>query len=221
MFRIGALLGRPKRSTSTALRTTDGTPYSPIREDEIVGVLSAIRTALPQKRWCTLGVISTLPGEGTSSVATALANAAANNPRTKVLLCKVPKETWAPQQSSPAPFIFMETINTGRSDRLIKGRLNGLHAVSDDAGAQKSIMRSLTSQFDLVIVDLPPVSESTLAQSLTRGLDGVVLVVEAERTRAHALRAARRSIESSGGNIVGVVLNKRRLHIPQFIYRRL
>ena len=36
-------------------------------------------------------------------------------------------------------------------------------------------MRSLTSSFDLVVVDLPPASEGPLGPSLCKGLDGVVV----------------------------------------------
>ncbi len=222
MFGIGTLLKRPGATVGTALRRRDLPTYSPVREDEIVGLLSAVRAAQPNKRCCAIGVLSTLPGEGVSSVAQSLAAVAAKSPRVKVLLCKVPEDPY--NRGPSAPFIFMETVAGVPGDRLVVGNLGGYplaQAVSSHSGAEQSIMRSLTSQFDLVIVDLPPVSEGMLAPSLARGLDGVVLVVEAERTRAHALRAARKSIEACGGKIIGVVLNKRRYHIPEFIYRLL
>jgi Mrp family chromosome partitioning ATPase len=45
------------------------------------------------------------------------------------------------------------------------------------------------------------------------------MVVEAERTRSPIVDQARRSIESNGGRMLGVVLNKRRFHIPRFLYQ--
>jgi hypothetical protein len=46
-------------------------------------------------------------------------------------------------------------------------------------------------------------------------------VVEAERTRAPIVEQARRAVEANGGRLLGVVMNKRRYHIPRAIYRRL
>ena len=52
-------------------------------------------------------------------------------------------------------------------------------------------------------------------------VDGVILVVEAEKTRWQTVRKVKDSISRVGGNILGVVLNKRRYYIPQSIYKHL
>ena len=52
-------------------------------------------------------------------------------------------------------------------------------------------------------------------------VDGVILVVEAERTRWPVAASVKESIERGGGRLLGVVFNKRRHYIPAFIYRRL
>ena len=49
---------------------------------------------------------------------------------------------------------------------------------------------------------------------------GVVLVACAQQTAQESLAAATRSIQSGGGDVLGVVLNKRTFPIPRFIYRR-
>jgi Mrp family chromosome partitioning ATPase len=82
-------------------------------------------------------------------------------------------------------------------------------------------MESLKATFDLVILDLPPVGRNVPTLSISKAVDGLVLVVEAESTRVPAIRAARQTIEASGGRILGAVLNKRRLHIPQSVYGRI
>jgi Mrp family chromosome partitioning ATPase len=203
-----------------------------VRDDETVGLLSALRAALPQNRCCAVGIISTHHGEGVTTLAQSLAAVAARNPRTKVLLCKVSNQQG---EGGSSPFISMETVTALPSERITASNVGGFPLAQAVPGqARTSLMGSLTApsdlqsivtsvagSFDLVVIDLPPVSESALGPSLAKGLDGVVLVVEAERTRAHALRAARRSVEACGGSILGVVLNKRRYYIPDFIYRRL
>jgi Mrp family chromosome partitioning ATPase len=101
------------------------------------------------------------------------------------------------------------------------GEPGGIHAIAADAESVRSMLSSVSDNFELTILDLPPVSESIIGPAMAKALDGVVLVVEAERTRAAAVQATQRTIKMHGGNVLGVVLNKRRFHIPNFIYRRL
>lgn len=74
---------------------------------------------------------------------------------------------------------------------------------------------------DLIILDSPPVLTSPLAQALAPTVHGVVLLIEAERTRGHVAQAARDALAGAGANLLGVVLNKRRYHVPKAIYDRL
>jgi len=52
-------------------------------------------------------------------------------------------------------------------------------------------------------------------------VDGVVVVVEAEKTRWQVVENLKQKIENRGGNILGIVFNKRRFYIPDSIYRKL
>ncbi|MBC7954188.1 MAG: hypothetical protein H7Z12_20530 [Rhodospirillaceae bacterium] len=79
----------------------------------------------------------------------------------------------------------------------------------------------LAERADLIILDTPPVLSSPLAQALAPTVDGVILVVEAERTRTEVARAAQHALTMAGANILGVVLNKRRYHVPKRVYERL
>jgi len=85
----------------------------------------------------------------------------------------------------------------------------------------KSYIRLLKEKFDLVIVDSPPLSESSTAIATTSKVDGVVLVVAAETTRWPVAERTRDRIEKTGGTVLGVVLNKQKYYIPQFIYRHI
>ena len=46
-------------------------------------------------------------------------------------------------------------------------------------------------------------------------------MVDAESNRWQVVRQAKRRIERAGGGVIGVILNKTRRHMPEFIYRRL
>jgi uncharacterized protein involved in exopolysaccharide biosynthesis/Mrp family chromosome partitioning ATPase len=75
--------------------------------------------------------------------------------------------------------------------------------------------------FDLVLLDLPPLTEFSPALQLARHLNGVVQVVQAERTRVDVLQSAKHELERLGIQVFGAVLNRRKFHIPKFIYNQL
>lgn len=79
----------------------------------------------------------------------------------------------------------------------------------------------LRQEFQLVVVDTLAASESFDPVMLSNQMDAVILVVSAEATRAPVAQNLRDRIAEVGGPIVGVVLNRRRFHIPNFLYRRL
>ena len=79
----------------------------------------------------------------------------------------------------------------------------------------------LKNQWDWVLFDCPPVNSYSDSVAMVRMADGIVLVVQAEKTRWETVRSAQQRLENCGGRILGVVLNKRRFHIPDWIYERL
>ena len=87
--------------------------------------------------------------------------------------------------------------------------------------AVASMIESLRSRFDWVVVDASPITVYSDAAILAPLADGVVLVVEAERTRWEVVSQAKRTLEESGGRILGAVLNRQRYHIPPALYGRL
>ncbi|HEY6881027.1 MAG TPA: hypothetical protein VI299_23540 [Polyangiales bacterium] len=243
MFGLGSWLRR--RGPVITLTQHKFGNASPVPDEEMIGLLSAVKAALPQKRSCAVGIISTLPGEGTTTIAQSLASVAARNPRTKVITCRVTHESQDGEQPG-TPFIYLEPVlhpsqEYARSSQHAQlpahargdaGQYPLVHSGGRGQGGPMMgqltaasdltyIVKSLTGSFDLVVVDLPPVSVGPLGPSLAKGLDGVVVVVEAERTRVPAVRATRKSIEMYGGTILGFVLNKRQFHIPHALYKRL
>jgi Mrp family chromosome partitioning ATPase len=75
--------------------------------------------------------------------------------------------------------------------------------------------------FDHVIIDSAPLEVSSDGLAMVRKADGVILVIEAEKTRWPVVQNLRDSVIEYGGNILGAVFNKRRYHVPGWIYKRL
>jgi Mrp family chromosome partitioning ATPase len=79
----------------------------------------------------------------------------------------------------------------------------------------------LKERFDLIIVDSPPVMLFPDGPAIVSRVDGVVLIVEAEKTRWQVALSVKEKIIKSGGNLLGIVFNKRKYYIPDFIYKHL
>ncbi|HEY8204448.1 MAG TPA: hypothetical protein VIF81_06960 [Pyrinomonadaceae bacterium] len=80
---------------------------------------------------------------------------------------------------------------------------------------------ALRVSFDNILIDCGPLHESADAAVLASSVDGVVIVVEAGRSRRDQIVNAQRTIEQAGGKFLGFVLNKRRYPVPEWLYRRL
>ena len=83
------------------------------------------------------------------------------------------------------------------------------------------LLNSLRDEFRYVVIDSPAVAEASSTVQLASLCDGVVLVAEAERVRWEVAERAKERLLESNANILGVVLNKRRFHIPEWLYRTL
>jgi capsular exopolysaccharide synthesis family protein len=207
-------------------------PLSPAYE-RVIQRLVAFRGG---RRHCCLLVASAVPGEGASTVARNLAVALGESHRGRVVLVDA-------NLRSP---IQHEACQTGTTDGLATV-LSGVVALTAalreapeygiavlPAGrpsdipphllttkALQSVISSLQSQFDWVILDGPPVTTYPDASTLAAVADGTILVLRAERTRSEVAEKAMKVLSDAGAAVLGGVLNGRRYHIPEFIYKRL
>jgi capsular exopolysaccharide synthesis family protein len=69
------------------------------------------------------------------------------------------------------------------------------------------ILDTLVQEFDLIVIDSPPVNLVADAALLASGADAVLLVVRAGRSHAADLRYAMDQLEATGAPVLGAVLN--------------
>ncbi|MDR3579661.1 MAG: CpsD/CapB family tyrosine-protein kinase [Oryzomonas sp.] len=91
----------------------------------------------------------------------------------------------------------------------------------NDHPAATGFLEGLKNKYDFILIDSSPAITSPDSIAISRFTDGVVLIVEAERTRKQVVENVKNKIVRNGGNILGVVLNKRKYYIPEFMYQRL
>ena len=86
---------------------------------------------------------------------------------------------------------------------------------------RRECIELLRNEFDYALIDCPSLKESGDLLSVAPFVDGVILVVEANKTRREQIRYAEHVIETAQGKLAGHVLNKRTYTIPGWLYRRL
>jgi polysaccharide biosynthesis transport protein len=70
------------------------------------------------------------------------------------------------------------------------------------------VLNQVSRNFDLVIVDAPPMLGLSETQELATMVDGVLLVAKAESTSAKALLEALEALARGRANVLGVVMNQ-------------
>lgn len=74
------------------------------------------------------------------------------------------------------------------------------------------------NMFDIILIDTPPVLAVTDAQILANKCDGIVLVVQSEKTEKDKIVKAKQILDKASGKILGVVLNDKREEKEQYGY---
>jgi len=185
----------------------------------------SLRTALllsgPQSNLKTIMVTSPLPGEGKSTTISNLAisftqmgkkvliiDADLRKPKqhqifkmknheglTSYLAMDLPLEKLI--KSAIAPSLYL--INSGPIPP------NPAELLGSDKMAR--LLSSLKNQFDFILIDTPPILTVTDAQIVGKLVDGLVLVVRAEKTPRNALVQTRELIDLFKLRTFGVVIN--------------
>ncbi|HBN85059.1 MAG TPA: capsular biosynthesis protein, partial [Clostridiales bacterium] len=72
----------------------------------------------------------------------------------------------------------------------------------------KNFLDLLKEEFDIIVIDTPPVAQLTDAAIVSKITDGVLLVIASGKTNAQAAISAKQSLLNADANILGVVLTK-------------
>jgi protein-tyrosine kinase len=83
------------------------------------------------------------------------------------------------------------------------------------------VWKKLKERFDLILIDASSDANTFESIACSRNVDGVVLVLEAGKTTRKAAQSVKKKILANGGQILGVVLNRRRYYIPEFLYKKM
>ena len=184
----------------------------------------------------TILFAGTSHGDGTSTTAINFATTMARDCQLKVLLVDFNFRTPSLHEvfKIDYPFGLTEVLKDGTEmlSKIMRVGPGNLHVLP--CGENRSMPASLfessrfdtflknaREQFEYVIMDAPPVPSFSESRIICAKVDGVVLVVGSGKTRRQVALRAKKEIEDAGGKVLGLVLNRRKHHIPEWIYKRL
>ncbi|MCK5322411.1 MAG: hypothetical protein KAJ47_04050, partial [Candidatus Aenigmarchaeota archaeon] len=81
------------------------------------------------------------------------------------------------------------------------------------------LIEAVQDEFDLIVIDCPPVIEFPDAPILCSYADAVFYIIEAEKTRIETVKYAHSLLLKEGINSQGVILNKKKKYIPAMLYK--
>ncbi|NCO59733.1 MAG: hypothetical protein COZ70_02405 [Deltaproteobacteria bacterium CG_4_8_14_3_um_filter_51_11] len=207
-----------------------------VTDAEMVTLSHAIESLLPNKERKVIQFVGSKPREGVSTVSRGFATFSSVSMNKRVLLIDSDRKTTTQNHffGVKNSIGWQEGVNIGADIQDVMMQIGGsslfLWPSSNSSRistgifnpqAITALIETLRGQFDLVVVDSSPLAQSPDALALAPHVDGVLLVVEAENTRWRVVESTKDRLKACGANVLGVVFNKRRLHIPTFIYKRL
>jgi capsular exopolysaccharide synthesis family protein len=177
----------------------------------------------------TILIAASRHGEGATTVAIGLASALGKERESRVLLLEANVRTPCFGAILPLPTESgLAEFASGRmAPEALASRLDGFNFSVIAAGMTRgqpvdfevvgTLLARLRSQFDFIVIDAPPVNSYADTSVLATKVDGVILVVEADRTPVVDAETAKRQLDKIGARILGVVLNRRRSYLPAFL----
>jgi len=103
-------------------------------------------------------------------------------------------------------------------DLIAGGAASGPVSSPFDLKRFSDFLEDIRQHYDFAIIDCPPVLEASDAQVICEKVDGVVIIVEANRLRYEVLQACLDEL-SPQSRLAGCIFNKRQFFIPNFLYR--
>jgi len=175
------------------------------------------------------------PGEGKTTVCGSYAATLAQSFGKSVLILDADRDhvlsrQWGSQKdatvsalekSSEAVAVLQAGKRVGARGSISVMPVGSGNADSPDLAIIAANKDKLAETFNYILIDAPSVADVSWSASIGSLADGVILVVEAERTRWPVALNAKQEFEGSGARVIGVFLNRRRFYIPPRIYRHI
>ncbi|OSM07105.1 putative capsular polysaccharide biosynthesis protein [Magnetofaba australis IT-1] len=199
----------------------------------LAGVKASLRSVSREEETRSVLVASSVSKEGASTTAVSMAYALAALGRSRVLL--VDGNYDAPQLHQ----LFNLPIGPGFSDVVTRdvdpqsvihaSEFKGLDVMTSGSAPDRSldvfesdqfdpVIDALEQSYDYLIMDCAPFLKASDTLLAAQSFDGVILTIRCESTKREVVNLVQSKIAKVGGDVLGVVLNRRRFYLPRFLY---
>lgn len=188
----------------------------------------AVKTLRTNLQFCGSGIkvimmTSSLPDEGKSDIAFALAQSLAQiGKRTLLIDADIRKSILVSRYQLEHEVYGLSQYLSGQKnmDEIIYGTgVEHLHLIFSgpyspnpaellEEGLFSSMVKQLRDQYDYVIIDTPPMGNLIDGAIVATQCDGAVMVVESGAVSYRLVQRVKNQLEKSGCRILGAVLNK-------------
>jgi Mrp family chromosome partitioning ATPase len=219
--------GNGQLAVSTTLEITPPTVNDALRShydalrDRLVNYFEAINLTRKPK---LVAVTSASKGAGVSTISAGLAASLSETGDGRVLLVDMNIENGAAQQfvhGQPSCQLDDALASEKRDHALVQ---ENLYVVSEASNVdrlprilpkrfQNLVPKLRASDYDYIIFDMPPVTQTSVTTRLSGFMDTVMLVVESEKTDRDVVQQAHQLLAQSKANVTAV-LNKTKKYIP-------
>jgi Mrp family chromosome partitioning ATPase len=206
-------------------------------EEEMIALyqsINSLRSGTQKNK--VIQFMSTEEEEGTSTIVGELAKVAALKYSKSVLLldADLRKLDQQPFFNIKLEHSLEETIREGEPvdkalyqiansslflSRLFKGS-GSIREFLDPSGID-DLLEKLRIRFDFIFIDSAPETVFSIGLATSTSVNGVVLVLDAEKACLDTAKNITDKITKNGGKILGVVVNKQRNYIPEFLSKRI
>jgi len=214
----------------------DGFPEGFLRE--LGNLKNSLESALGKTDKRTVLFASSVRGEGTTTIVSSLAKLLSLQAGANASVLLLEMNAHRPSlyrklglRSAAGATHFMEGGKTLDAvvQRSPQGSFDVIHVgESDPVKVQlyldrtfPLLLQSALQRYHTVLIDAPPIVGSPETPPMTGFADGVVLVVHCGKTKREIVQRSMNMIGQFDARVLGVVLNRKKYYIPDFIYRRL
>jgi len=211
-------------------------PASPVSEQYKIFRTNLLSLSSASKPIKTIGVTSAIHNEGKTITALNLAVTLAHDLNKKSILF-VDADL---RKSRTQKILGIDKIDSGLSEYLqdsltldsilIKTGIQNLTLLPAGKSPKnpaellssyrmKELLKTLTSHFDYIILDTPPVIPVTDPSVIGSQLDGMIVVIQAGRTQRNVVKHAKNLLTQARVNLLGYVMTNVEFHLPQYLYR--
>lgn len=216
----------PRRGSGVGLGITASKPL----EDKLLSLYQRIESMLNRQRGAIVEVVGAQPGDEAARIARQFAKLAAARMGRRVLMAGAVSQALMTESTGD----WESMVDSGAFQEDAFRSVSGSNLYVTQLAASSSglasilvspnlavILDEVRARFDLTIVAAPALGASPEGYQLASVVDGVVVVVEAGKTRWQAVKRDILRMQAQGATVLGTILNRRRYYIPSVVYKRI